>query len=55
MSASRLGDDLVTDAPAFPVLQREVTSGMRLLGATSIKELKPEMVELLDGLLGRKL
>lgn len=28
---------------------------MRLLGARSIKELRPEMLELLDGLVGEQL
>lgn len=37
------------------VLTQEIQSGMRLLGARSIKELRPEMLELLDGLVGAQL
>ncbi|KAK4703259.1 L-lactate dehydrogenase (cytochrome), partial [Phenoliferia sp. Uapishka_3] len=40
---------------ATEILQREVTSGMRLLGAKRIEDLKPEMIELLDGLLGKQM
>ncbi|KAL8279022.1 hypothetical protein RQP46_008691 [Phenoliferia psychrophenolica] len=40
---------------ATEILQREVTSGMKLLGVRNLGELKPEMVELLDGLLGRRM
>jgi hypothetical protein len=29
-------------------------TGMRLLGARSLSELKPEMIEVLDGLLGHQ-
>lgn len=42
-------------APPPAVLTKEIATGMRLLGAKSVSELKPEMVELLDGLLGRQL
>lgn len=36
-------------------MTKEITTGMRLLGAKSVDELKPEMVELLDGLVGKQL
>jgi len=31
----------------------EISRGMRLLGVTKIDQLKPEMIEIMDGLLGR--
>lgn len=40
---------------ACQILQDEISTGMRLLGAKSIKDLKPEMLELLPGLVGRRL
>ncbi|GFZ51529.1 (S)-mandelate dehydrogenase, mitochondrial [Saitozyma sp. JCM 24511] len=40
---------------AIQILEEEIQIGMRLLGAKSIADLKPSMVELLDGLVGRDL
>ncbi|KAJ7282975.1 L-mandelate dehydrogenase, partial [Mycena rebaudengoi] len=37
---------------ACEIMQAEIQRGMRLLGAKTIKDLKPELVELLDGLVG---
>lgn len=37
------------------VLSAEVNLGMKLLGATKIEELKPEMLELMPGLVGEPL
>jgi isopentenyl diphosphate isomerase/L-lactate dehydrogenase-like FMN-dependent dehydrogenase len=37
------------------VLEEEIQIGMRLLGAASVRDLRPGMVELLDGLVGRDL
>lgn len=36
------------------VLEDEVKRGMMMLGATKVSELKPEHVELMDGLLGKQ-
>ncbi|KAM0792589.1 hypothetical protein ACM66B_005250 [Microbotryomycetes sp. NB124-2] len=36
------------------ILQGEIESGMKLLGAQTVKDLKPEMVELLPGLVGER-
>ncbi len=40
---------------AVKILEEEIQIGMRLLGAKKIEDLKPEMVELLDGLVGKSL
>ncbi|KAM0749238.1 cytochrome B2 [Meredithblackwellia eburnea MCA 4105] len=40
---------------ATQILQKEIETGMRLLGASRIEDLKPEMIEVLDGLCGRPL
>lgn len=37
------------------VMTEEIETGMRLLGARNVKELRPEMVELLDGLVGKQM
>ena len=36
------------------VLSDEIYTGMRMLGANSISDLKPEMVEIMPGLLGEQ-
>lgn len=44
-----------TDIHCFPaVLKEEVEIGMRLLGAQSVKDLTPDMVEILPGLVGEQ-
>ncbi|KAM0748302.1 L-mandelate dehydrogenase, partial [Meredithblackwellia eburnea MCA 4105] len=40
---------------ATEILEREIKSGMRLLGARTIQELRPEMIELMDGLVGKRM
>ncbi|KAK4705053.1 L-lactate dehydrogenase (cytochrome), partial [Phenoliferia sp. Uapishka_3] len=40
---------------AFEIVTEEINTGMRLLGARSINELRPEMVELIDGLVGQQM
>lgn len=40
---------------ACQILTDEIHTGMRLLGAKTIKDLKPEMLELLPGLRGERL
>lgn len=37
------------------VLEQEIQIGMRLLGAKSIEDLKPSMLELMPGLIGQDL
>lgn len=37
------------------ILKEEIVTGMKLLGAKTIKDLKPEMLELMDGLVGKQL
>jgi isopentenyl diphosphate isomerase/L-lactate dehydrogenase-like FMN-dependent dehydrogenase len=37
------------------VLEEELATTMRLLGVTNIKDLKPDHLELLDGLIGKRL
>ena len=48
----------VFNSQAYPctkkVLEKEIRMGMALLGAPSVKDLKPEMLELLDGLVGTR-
>lgn len=39
---------------SFPVLREEIEIGMKLLGAQKLSDLKPEMVELMGGLLGEQ-
>ena len=40
---------------ACQILTEEVQTGMRLLGAKTIKDLRPEMLELLPGLKGERM
>ncbi|ORY79747.1 FMN-dependent dehydrogenase-domain-containing protein [Leucosporidium creatinivorum] len=47
------GDAGITRAKQ--ILAGEIESGMKLLGARSVKELKPEMIELLPGLVGEQM
>jgi hypothetical protein len=37
------------------VVRDEIATGMQLLGARKVSELRPEMIEVLDGLLGKQL
>lgn len=37
------------------VMEEEIGQTMRFIGVTSLKELKPDMLELLDGLVGKRL
>lgn len=37
------------------ILEGEIKTGMQLLGAKTVKDLKPEMVEVMDGLVGRRM
>jgi hypothetical protein len=39
-------------SPMSTVLSDEISTGMRLLGVTRIADLKPELLEIMPGLLG---
>ncbi|KAM0747157.1 L-mandelate dehydrogenase [Meredithblackwellia eburnea MCA 4105] len=40
---------------AFEIMTEEIHAGMKLLGARNVKELRPEMIELLPGLVGEQM
>jgi L-lactate dehydrogenase (cytochrome) len=46
---------LFADNVNCPVMRDEIARGMQLLGARKVSELRPEMIEVLDGLLGKQL